>query len=79
MTNLANHLATPDTDETVTPRAGAGEARDHQRRAMVVKVLVSTASKHGSTGEIGNRIAAALRAELPGDAVVDVFPAARGG
>jgi menaquinone-dependent protoporphyrinogen oxidase len=46
---------------------------------MVVKVLVSTASKHGSTGEIGNRIAAALRAELPGDAVVDVFPAARVG
>ena len=39
MTNLANHLATPDTDETVTPTS--------QRRAMVVKVLVSTASKHG--------------------------------
>jgi menaquinone-dependent protoporphyrinogen IX oxidase len=32
---------------------------------MVVKVLVSTASKHGSTAEIGNRIAAALRAECP--------------
>jgi menaquinone-dependent protoporphyrinogen oxidase len=41
-----------------------------------VRILVSTASKHGSTGEIGTRIAEALRAGLPGDAVVDVRAAA---
>ena len=44
-----------------------------------MKILVSAASKHGSTGEIANRIAAAIRAGLPGDAVVDVAPAARVG
>jgi menaquinone-dependent protoporphyrinogen oxidase len=41
-----------------------------------VRILVSTASKHGSTGEIATRIAEALRVGLPGDAVVDVLPAA---
>jgi menaquinone-dependent protoporphyrinogen oxidase len=44
-----------------------------------VKILVSAASKHGSTLEIADRIAEALRAGLPGDAIVDVFPAARVG
>jgi menaquinone-dependent protoporphyrinogen oxidase len=42
-----------------------------------VRILVSAASKHGSTGEIADRIADALRTGLPGDAVVDAFPAAR--
>ena len=46
---------------------------------MVVRILVSTASKHGSTGEIATRIAEALRAGLPGAAVVDVLPAAEVG
>ena len=41
-----------------------------------MRVLVSTASKHGSTGEIASRIAEALRAGLPGNTVVDVRPAA---
>lgn len=41
-----------------------------------MRILVSTASRHGSTGEIGTRIAEALRAGLPGNAVVDVLPAA---
>jgi menaquinone-dependent protoporphyrinogen oxidase len=41
-----------------------------------VRILVSTASKHGSTGEIATRIAEALRAGLPCDAFVDVLPAA---
>jgi menaquinone-dependent protoporphyrinogen oxidase len=46
---------------------------------MVVRILVSTASKHASTGQIATRIAEALRAGLPGDAVVDVVPAAEVG
>lgn len=41
-----------------------------------MRVLVSTASKHGSTDEIGTRLAEALRAGLPDDAVVDVLAAA---
>jgi menaquinone-dependent protoporphyrinogen oxidase len=44
-----------------------------------VRVLVSTASRHGSTSEIGVRIVATLRAALPGDAVVDTLPAAQVG
>jgi menaquinone-dependent protoporphyrinogen oxidase len=36
-----------------------------------MRVLVSAASKHGSTGEIAERIAQVLRAALPGD-VIDV-------
>jgi hypothetical protein len=47
--------------------------------ATVVRVLVSAASKHGSTSEIADRIAAAIRGGLPGDAIVDVFPAGRVG
>ena len=39
-----------------------------------MRILVSTASKHGSTGEVARRIAATLRAGLPA-AVVDVLPA----
>jgi menaquinone-dependent protoporphyrinogen oxidase len=41
-----------------------------------MRILVSTASKHGSTGEVAARIAETLRAGLPADAVVDVLPAA---
>jgi menaquinone-dependent protoporphyrinogen oxidase len=41
----------------------------------IVRVLVSAASRHGSTEEIAARIAEALRTALPGDAVVDVRPA----
>ncbi len=44
-----------------------------------MRVLVSTASRHGSTSEIGVRIVAALRAALAGDAVVDTLPAAEVG
>jgi menaquinone-dependent protoporphyrinogen oxidase len=43
---------------------------------MTVRILVSAASKHGSTAEIATRIGELLRAGLPGDAVVDVCPAA---
>jgi menaquinone-dependent protoporphyrinogen oxidase len=39
-----------------------------------VRILVSTASRHGSTGEIGDRIAETLRASIPG-VTVDVVPA----
>jgi menaquinone-dependent protoporphyrinogen oxidase len=38
----------------------------------IVKILVSAASKHGSTAEIAARIAETLRTALPGDAAVDV-------
>jgi menaquinone-dependent protoporphyrinogen oxidase len=41
-----------------------------------MRILVGVASKHGSTGEIATRIASAIRAGLPGDAVVEVRPAA---
>jgi menaquinone-dependent protoporphyrinogen oxidase len=41
-----------------------------------MRVLVSAASKHGSTAEIAARIVAALRAGLPGDAAVDALAAA---
>ncbi|MEO5875105.1 MAG: flavodoxin domain-containing protein [Streptosporangiaceae bacterium] len=40
-----------------------------------MRVLVSAASKHGSTAEIAARIARTLRASLPGDTVVEVCPA----
>jgi menaquinone-dependent protoporphyrinogen oxidase len=39
-------------------------------------ILVSAASKHGSTAEIAERIAEVLHTALPGGAVVDVRPAA---
>jgi len=41
-----------------------------------MRILVSAASKHGSTGEIARRITEVLRSTLPGDAVVDERPAA---
>jgi menaquinone-dependent protoporphyrinogen oxidase len=41
-----------------------------------VKILVSAASRHGATAEIATHIAEALRAALPGDAVVEVLHAA---
>jgi menaquinone-dependent protoporphyrinogen oxidase len=44
-----------------------------------VRVLVSAASRHGSTGQIAARIAEVLRAGLPGDATVEVVPAAEVG
>ena len=40
-----------------------------------MKILVSTAGKHGSTNEIADRIAETLRAVIPG-VTVDVVPAA---
>lgn len=40
-----------------------------------MKILVSTASKHGSTSGIADRIAETLRASIPG-VTVDVVPAA---
>jgi menaquinone-dependent protoporphyrinogen oxidase len=42
----------------------------------VVRVLVSAASRHGSTGEIAARIADVLRTALPRGSVVDVESAA---
>lgn len=41
-----------------------------------MRILVSAASKHGSTAEIATRIAAALRADLPIDDIVEVRSAA---
>lgn len=41
-----------------------------------MKILVSAASRHGSTAEIAARIAGTLRSGLPGDTVVEVLPAA---
>jgi menaquinone-dependent protoporphyrinogen oxidase len=41
-----------------------------------MKVFVAVASRHGSTAEIGRRIAAVLRAGLPEDAVVEESTAA---
>lgn len=41
-----------------------------------MRVLVSSASRHGSTDQVATRIALTLRIGLPGDAVVDVLPAA---
>jgi menaquinone-dependent protoporphyrinogen oxidase len=43
-----------------------------------VRILVSAASKHGSTAEVAARIAGMLRASLPGD-VIDVLPTAETG
>jgi len=40
-----------------------------------VRVLVCAADRHGSTAGIAVRIGAAIRAELPADAVVDVISA----
>ncbi|SDT53594.1 flavodoxin domain-containing protein [Actinoplanes derwentensis] len=40
-----------------------------------MKILVSAASRHGSTAEIATGIAEAIRAGLTGDAVVEVLPA----
>jgi membrane protease YdiL (CAAX protease family)/menaquinone-dependent protoporphyrinogen IX oxidase len=44
--------------------------------APEMSVLVSAASKHGSTGEIADRVAGVLRTALPDGAVVDVRSAA---
>jgi menaquinone-dependent protoporphyrinogen oxidase len=41
-----------------------------------MRILVSAASKHGSTAEVATHIAETLHANLPGDVVVDVIPAA---
>lgn len=41
-----------------------------------MRILVSAASKHGSTAEVAARIAGTLRACLPGDTVVEVRAAA---
>ena len=44
-----------------------------------MRILVSTASRHGSTTEIATRIAKTLRAELPAGTDVEVLPAAEAG
>jgi menaquinone-dependent protoporphyrinogen oxidase len=41
-----------------------------------MRILVSAASKHGSTAEVATHIAETLHANLPGDVVVDFIPAA---
>ena len=41
-----------------------------------MRVLVSSASRHGSTDQVATRIALTLREGLPGDTVVDVLQAA---
>jgi menaquinone-dependent protoporphyrinogen oxidase len=43
-----------------------------------MRILVSTASRHGSTAEVATRIAGTLRSALPAD-TVDELPAARAG
>ena|SRR5690349_12595605 len=40
-----------------------------------MRILVSAASRHGSTAEVATRLAELLRAGLPGAVVVDVIPA----
>jgi menaquinone-dependent protoporphyrinogen oxidase len=59
--------------------APADRCADQPKHAVAVRILVSAASRHGSTAEIATRIAEALRAGLPGEAVVDVRPAAEAG
>lgn len=44
---------------------------------MAVRILVSAASKRGSTAQIATRVGEALRSGLPADAVVDVCAAAQ--
>jgi menaquinone-dependent protoporphyrinogen oxidase len=44
-----------------------------------MRILVSTASRHGSTTEVATRIARTLRAGLPADTVVDELAAAEVG
>ncbi len=44
-----------------------------------MRILVSAASKHGSTAEAATRIAGSLRAGLPADVVIDDLPAAEVG
>jgi menaquinone-dependent protoporphyrinogen oxidase len=44
---------------------------------MTVRILVSAASRHGSTAQIATRIGEALRTGLPDGAVVDVRDAAQ--
>jgi menaquinone-dependent protoporphyrinogen oxidase len=44
-----------------------------------MRILVSTASRHGSTAEAATRIAGTLRAGLPADVVMDELPAAEVG
>jgi menaquinone-dependent protoporphyrinogen oxidase len=44
-----------------------------------MRILVSTASRHGSTIGVAGRIAGTLRAGLPADVVVDQLPAAEVG
>jgi menaquinone-dependent protoporphyrinogen oxidase len=44
-----------------------------------MRILVSAASRHGSTAETATRIAGSLRAGLPADVVVDALPAAEVG
>lgn len=41
-----------------------------------MKILVSAASRHGSTAEVADRIAGTLRSGLPGGTLVEVLPAA---
>jgi menaquinone-dependent protoporphyrinogen oxidase len=44
-----------------------------------VRILVSTASRHGSTAEAATRIAGTLRVSLPADVVIDELSAAEVG
>jgi menaquinone-dependent protoporphyrinogen oxidase len=44
-----------------------------------MRILVSTASRHGSTTEVATRIAATVRAGLPAGTVVEQLPAAEAG
>jgi menaquinone-dependent protoporphyrinogen oxidase len=44
-----------------------------------MRILVSTAGRHGSTAEAATRIAGTLRAGLPADVVMDELPAAEVG
>jgi menaquinone-dependent protoporphyrinogen oxidase len=48
--------------------------RHYQDRVTAVKILVSAASRHGSTTEVATRIAGTLRAGLAGDTISEVLP-----
>jgi len=65
-------MSVEDLAEVSRSPGGAGDGR----AVTGVRILVATASRHGSTAEIGVEIGKALRVGVPG-AAVDVLPVER--